>query len=177
MALVGILEWLSVVPIWTTTVLFYFLLAGIPWILRDRYERFYYNTAVSSQLADGLLFGVVLIGATLLQEGKEPPVLLNTWWLQALGGVAAIAMGVIWRLMDHTGPKPADVYHHLVIAPVFFYLLAIAIVMIVSAGTLAQRWFLALSLMVWVASAMYDVRTGRHQPRRWLPSRGVNIPR
>jgi hypothetical protein len=158
--------WLLVwLPLGATTFLLYALTLGMIFYLRDTKEGLFYNTSYSAMIGDGALLSVVVMAIGILKQGGIPPA-----WM-ALGTqivfcCVGIIFGVAWYLCDQ--PKcPADQYHHLVIAPMLFFLLFTLVPLIIKCGTKIDVGLVSCFVAIWGVTLVFDVLTERLDQRRF----------
>ncbi|MEK7612772.1 MAG: hypothetical protein AAB449_01335 [Patescibacteria group bacterium] len=166
---------LAVAPLWLTAAVLYFFTIAVLYLGRAVFEGMSYNVALSSKFGDVGLIMIVLIGATILQrDGLYLP-----HWASGAGSHGALAFCaaaigitifiVVWseQVMDN--------YHHMIIVPLFLYLLASVAPVIYLNGTRLEQWGSMVLLAIWLALLGLDAYTGRLEQRAWLESRGVTF--
>lgn len=166
----GALYLLAVTPLWVTVLVLYFATIGVLWLIRERFEGLGYNVALSSQLGDVFLIGVILIAVELLQ--LQTRTLLISGAAQMFLVVVAIIFGLIWWIADRPA-QWADWYHHLVVAPLFVFLLVLSALVILWNGDTMRIAVAALLLVGWAGLVVYDFETGRIDQQAWLAKQGI----
>ncbi len=158
--------WLLVsLPLGATTFGLYVLTLGMIFILRDTKEGLFYNTSYSAMIGDGALLAVIVSAIGILKQGGRPPE-----WLapdtQSVLAVIGVFLGLAWYLRDN--PKcPGDKYHHLVIAPLFFFLWFTMVPVIIKNGTWWDNALAVCCVVIWAVLVAYDAATGRLDQRRY----------
>lgn len=167
-------------PLWVIALVLMVLLHVIPFVGRDYLEGLPYQVSYSAHVGEGGLFIVVLIAATILQrQGTMIPVWLASIPLHIILAVAVIALGAlasIATLKSRSG-KLVDVYHDLVIAPLFLYLAVTLLPIIYANGTSVEFLTTVCLVVVWVVLVMFDITFHRMNQRAWLMDKGVVFKR
>lgn len=165
---------LSRLPIWASSVGLYAVTLGALFVVRDVFEGLPYQVAYSALLGDAALGAAVLVGATVLHRGEPLPSLYSCGYFHALAALVSVAFGVSWWFLDrpsHWG----DIYHHLVIAPLIFYLASTLLPVIVINGTKTERICALSCVVIWASLIGFDVTHERMNQRQWLERHGVTF--
>ena len=154
-------------PVWVTALVLYTVTMGAIFVLRDRYEGFFYNTSYSAMLGDGALMIIVLMAAGILQRGEGIP-----WWCaEGRYHVVSLAsgafVGFIWWFTERPG-QWGDIYHHLVIAPLLTYLGMTLVPVIAGGGTWTEKVSAVGLVLLWAVLVVFDAKQRRLNQRRWL---------
>ena len=165
---------LSTLPIWATAFLLYIVTLGMIFVLRDRFEGLFYNTSYSAMLGDGALLAVVLMGGGILQRYAFLPEFFQTGRFHIEAILVAVAVGVTWWSMDHP-QQWADVYHHIVIAPIIIYFGITLIPVIYYHGTKTEKIAVFCLVVIWAVLVVYDAKTKRLAQRSYMEGRGIYI--
>ena len=155
---------LGELPIWATAFLLFMATFGVVFILRDRCEGVYYNTSYSATLGDGALFAIVIMAVEILKRREKN-------WLPGppyhiVGACVAVIFGLIWWVFDRPEQR-ADIYHHLVIAPLLCYLGITLLPVIIKDGRMAEVVVAACLILVWAGLCVYDAKTDRLSQRSY----------
>jgi len=167
MRLVLPLHILAFTPWWILAPLVYFLTIGAIWALRDYQEGLGYNVARSSQFGDAMLFTIILMAVSMLQEGRPVPAALNLWVTQLSLLVIAVAVGYIWIKLDPTH-RWGDRYHHMFVAPLLVYLGVNAAIIILYAGAGWEMLVATVLFLVWVGLVGWDFGSKRIDQRTYM---------
>lgn len=131
-----------------------------------------YDVAPSSYIGEYAMAFGILIGAAVLQRGGcyVPP------WIQQMDGVHSVAsflacvlIGAIvcMKTLRSRGGKAMDIYHDLVVVPVFIYS-APLVPIIGYNGTLTERIVVLCIIVMQFVLFVFDVKYDRINQRRWL---------
>jgi hypothetical protein len=169
---VGSHQALLVLPIWATAAILYVVTIGVLYILRDRFEGLPYNVAYSSQVGDMFLICVVLIACTILQRGGEyPPAWMLSTDYHSLAAVVGVSIGITWWRIERP-PHWGDIYHHLVVAPLFAYLAITLLPVIFKNGTREEVFATLGFALLWARLVVFDAKYKRLNQREWLLRHG-----
>ncbi len=164
---------LVTLPIWATAFLLYVVTLGAIFFLRDHFEGLFYNTSYSAMLGDGALLVVVLMGAEIIKRAESISNVYGGWFhLGAL--LIAIGFGFSWWVMDRP-QQWGDVYHHLVIAPIFAYFAVILLPLILGRGTKLEVGGTFCLVLLWAVLVVYDAKTKRLAQRQYMTERGIYL--
>lgn len=177
--MVGIYWFLANCPIWATAMILYFSTLGVIHVGRDYFEGIPYQVAYSAQFGDTLLFGAVLIAATILQQrdGADIPL-----WFQGLGTQILVLGGCfllgfvvcIVTLKTRSGQK-MDMFHDIAMGPVILFLAITLLPVIWNNGTVVEISATAGFILVWAGLTVFDIKHERMDQRKWLQSHGVTL--
>lgn len=176
----GILALFIAVPMWLWPFLFYVLIVTPIQSLREHAEGVAYDTSTASRLGDAALLTIPLIGIYLVQgeycePGANKPAFVWAGWYQLGTAVIAIGVGLIWRYIIDPNARPGDAYHHLVVAPLILYLLALFVPIVWASASKTQFHTAAVMAGVWLFCLIYDAGRGRLNQRAWLEKRGIKL--
>ena len=165
---------LSGLPIWASALILYGVTTGVIYVARDFFEGLPYQVAYSAQIGDSALIGAVLIAATILQRGDPLPLWLSSGSFHLLAAIVSVSFGITWWALDrpsHWG----DIYHHLFVAPLIFYLGVTLLPVILINGTKVEKLSVLCFALIWVTLVAFDLKHGRMNQRQWLQNRGVQF--
>jgi len=165
---------LSGLPIWTSALILYGITMGVIYVARDFFEGLPYQVAYSAQIGDAALIGAVLIAATILQRGAPLPLWLGSSYFHILTAIVSLSFGITWWLLDRPS-QWGDIYHHLFLAPLIFYLGLTLFPVILINGTKVEKLSVFCFVMLWVALVAFDIKHERMNQRRWLENHGVRF--
>ncbi|MFA6353341.1 MAG: hypothetical protein WCW93_00165 [Candidatus Paceibacterota bacterium] len=166
MELYGSYYILTVLPIWATAILLYFLTMGVLFILRDIFEGLFYNTSYSAVLGDGGILVIPLMAAGILQRGAPLPWWVRGWEYHQIAVCLGLLLGMIWLALDR--PKQwGDRYHHLVIAPLICYMGGTLLPVIFTSGTCLEKLATIFLIALWAGLVVYDAKTHRLDQRNY----------
>ncbi len=168
---VGVYHILSVLPIWTTVSIFATIFLTV-FVGRDILEGIPYNVAYSSLAGDVALMVAVLIAADILQRnagrrmrgwhqnGKVHRIILLSSMM--LGMVVCVV-----TLSSRSG-QLMDVYHDIIIAPLFLYLAVTLLPLIFGDGNRMEKRATILLILLWAGLVGFDIKYDRLNQRQWL---------
>jgi len=105
-------------------------------VMRNHFEGCQYDVAWSAVLGGLLQVLVYIIGIVIIQRLQSLPSWTGDLFQQVVGAISFM-MGILWLINDwHT--QWADRFHHIVVAPLQFFLLFIIVPVIVTRGTPAE---------------------------------------
>lgn len=161
-------------PVWALCTILFMLTINVLWVIRDTQERLAYNTAYSSQIGDVAFIAIIGMAATVAQRTGLPASATNGQWQAALG-LFAVAFGLIWAGIDK--PKYwADRYHHMVIAPLYAYLLVnSAAIIFAGASPRGYRPLAIVLFLAWTFLVARDHISGRINQREYLKRRNIHL--
>lgn len=165
---------LSVLPIWASSIILYAVTLGVIYVVRDFFEGLPYQVAYSAQFGDAALAGAVLIAATILQRGDPLPSRLSCGYFHVLAALVSVGIGITWWSLD----RPAqwgDIYHHLFVAPLIFYLAITLLPVILINGTKVEKFCVLCFALTWATLLAFDLTHERMNQRQWLQCRGVKF--
>jgi hypothetical protein len=158
---VGSLYVLKTLPIWFTMAILFIIAIGVILIGRQSLEGTAYNP-LSSGVGDCMLILVgVGIGAGILQRGKctVPKLLQNVnvhlmiFTLCFLAGVAICRTTILTR-----GGQSMDIYHDIVVVPMFLQLAATLLPVIFMNGTKIEKVAVILVISLWIGLVGADTK-------------------
>jgi hypothetical protein len=165
---------LSELPIWASGIILYAVTMGVIYVARDTFEGLPYQVAYSAQFGDAALAGAVLIAATILHRGSPLPLMLSSGYFHVLAALVSVGCGIMWWSLD----RPAqwgDIYHHLFVAPLFFYLATTLLPVILINGTKGEKVCVLCLVLLGAALVAFDFKHERMNQRQWLQGRGVQF--
>jgi hypothetical protein len=165
---------LSGLPIWASALIFYGVTMGVIYVARDIFEGLPYQVAYSVQFGDTALAGAVLIAATILHRGDPLPWRLSSGYFHILAAIVSVGFGITWWSLDrpsHWG----DIYHHLFVAPLIFYLAITLLPVILINGTKVEKFSVLCFALLWATLVAFDLKHERMNQRQWLQSHGVTF--
>jgi hypothetical protein len=148
----------------------FMLVSAVPiQLMRNYFEGSQYQVAWSADWGGTILILVSMIGIGTLQRGPIlPPWMGYPFQLAML--VISLWIGLTW-LKEDWNTQWADRYHHLVVAPIQFFLILTIVPAILARGTgaeiIATLGFLALFAVL----LGFDLKDGRLAQRPWLKKR------
>ncbi len=149
----------------------YFFAVPVIWYGRKKLEGVAYNVSFASNIGDLALCAMFGIGILVLQhQNVLPPMWLRGTPVQ-LGVLVIVAavMGVATYLEDLKSPKQwMDIYHNVVVVPVFLYLVILLGSVIWVDGTKTQVLAAVACCAVWVILLAVDILDGRLNQRKWI---------
>ena len=180
MKLTGIYSILAKLPIWATTAIFGVILSAM-FVGRDIFEGLPYDVAYSSTVGSITLMVVVLIATTILQRSGE----VKTLSCLEVGGVGfqgiLLTTIVVWcgivcnfTLSSRSG-QLMDIYHDVVIAPMFVFLAITLLPVIFKNGTRREKSATVCLALLWFGLVVFDFTHGRMNQHQWLQGHGVSL--
>ncbi len=151
---------------------------------REILEGIPYNVSYASLLADVGLGLVIVIGAEIFKDDhlvkilmKAPRGFIYSKGYHVLVLLVAACVAALLEVVPSPLNKPQvmDIYHNIVVVPLFMYLLATTYPAIVSLGNMRQRRFAFWLLMLWAAAMVFDMATDRLAQRPWLERHGMHF--
>ena len=180
MKLTGIYSILAKLPIWATTAIFGIILTMM-FVGRDFFEGLPYDVAYSSTTGSLALMVVVLIATSILQEGRATK---NLQWLE-VGGIGLQGMlfvdiwvycGIVCSLtLNSRSGQLMDIYHDVVIAPLFVYLAITLLPVIFKNGTKKEKTVTVCLALVWFGLVTFDMTHDRMNQHQWLQAHGITL--
>jgi len=168
---VGFYAFLAWCPIWAMAMILFLVADVILHIGRDILEGLGYQISYTSKIGDLLLSGGILIAATILQRGTvAPPAWIMNGVTQLGLAVVGVGIGAIVYICtyDARSAKAMDLYHDLVIIPLYLFC-AITLVPVILRG---GRWYeivvSACFVILWLLLVRYDAVNSRLDQRKWL---------
>jgi len=175
--LVGGYKLLFATPFWVVALFLDFFVIDILFIGREKFEGYPYNISWSSQYGDRALIGCILLGDCVLQQKGMPPALGGSYsTICLIVGVSAgliDSVVVLWRDHWKFGTN-MDTYHNIVIVSLLVYILGLTVPVIFMAGTLSEKLAAVVLSLIWVATFVYDVKTGRINQPKWHHDNGFS---
>jgi hypothetical protein len=171
---------LTVLPIWATAAILFAVTAVAMAVGRDLFEGVPYQVAYSAMIGDAGLIMCVLIAATILQRGSA----ITPGWMQnstihALilsGSVILGALVSVLTIRSRSG-HAMDVYHDVVIGPIFLYLAIILLPIIFKNGSRFEAGATIGFILLWLALVAFDTKYQRMDQRRWLQTHHLSYRR
>lgn len=169
---------LASLPIWATITIFYLLTLFVVDAGREIFEGFSYNVSFAAKYADVGLLVCIIIGATILKRGPVLAGWMSTVNFQIICGaiVMLICLAMICSevvmFKNSVSRQLVDIYHNIIIMPLFVYLLLILIPVIYTQGTCTEKAATVIFLLLWVGLMIYDIKDGRLNQREWLVKKG-----
>lgn len=180
MKLHGIYALLVKLPIWAITAILVAISLAVL-VGRDIFEGLMYNISYSSMVGDAALIICVLIAATILQRGQwgfiYVPKLLNDGAVQRTVFLGFLSVGVVicaLTLSSRSG-QAMDVYHDIIIAPIFLFLAITLFPVIVINGKRKEIYAVILLILLWAGLVVFDFKYDRINQRQWLQDHGVTF--
>jgi hypothetical protein len=173
--LAGSLYVLAKLPIWATAAIFAAIGLAIL-VGRDIFEGLPYNVAYSAAIGDVALTIGVLIAATILQRGGvRIPELLQKGEIHIMIAAASFGLGTIVcsATLNSRSGKAMDVFHDLVIAPLFLYLAVTLMPIILINGRKTEIIATTCSVLLWLGLVGFDAKYNRLNQRQWLQNHDV----
>lgn len=169
---------LATTPWWQTALFLLVFTIGILYPGRWMFEGRAYNVAFSSNYGDIALTIIVVIGVVILQQGVSLPSFVRTPNFHVAVGAIAFMIGcaLVAKKVIYEEGQIMDIYHDIVIVPLFLYLLGILAPVIYFGGTAAEKTFALVLLALWATLVIVDIQTERMDQRRWLEAQGVEFP-
>jgi len=99
---------------------------------------------------------------------------VSSGYVNILAAIVSVSFGIIWWALDrpvHWG----DIYHHLFVAPLIFYLAITLLPVILINGTKIEKFCVVCLALVWVTLVVFDLKHERMNQRRWLQNHGVQF--
>jgi hypothetical protein len=163
-------------PLWATAIILYFSTLGVIHVGRDYFEGMPYQVSYSAAFGDVLLFGAVLISATIL---KREGVTIPSWfqfedvhWL-ILAVCFAIGISVSINTSDIRSGQQMDTYHDVIIGPMILYFAITLIPIIALNGTRIEIFATIGFVLIWALLVVFDIKYERMDQRVWLKRLGV----
>ena len=174
--------WLLVeLPVWVIATLFMFLSVGILHIGRLKLEGIPYNVALSSEVGDLFLVGVITIAATAIQRNPSglPELLAGRHELHL--AIMAVAYGVgvyllVTKWTTPSGTEGMDRYHHVFVLPTLAYFVAISFLALLFSGRWYELFIAVVFVGVWAYLFNFDDKHGLLDQRPYLEQRGIVWP-
>lgn len=168
---------LSQLPLWGLALALYLLTGFVVDAGRETLEGFSYNVSHAARYGDIGLIVIVLIGATVIKRLDIPPSWLTSDMLHLAVAGICLAIGVVIEISVMANSQwqlgqAVDVYHNLVIVPLFLYLLIILLPLICSNGTGCEKVATLFFLLLWLMLVIYDAKVNRLNQRDWLKAHG-----
>ena len=175
--LVGSHYVLATLPIWATAAILVFILLAV-FIGRDILEGLPYDIAYASLVGDFALMIVALISATILHRNE----LKIGRWLQIpavhvaiLAGSILLGILVSFVTLNLRSGQLMDIYHDVIIGPLFLYLGITLLPVIFKNGTKKEIIASLCFILLWASLVGFDIRTDRMNQREWLQNHGVTF--
>ena len=154
---------------------------------RDIFEGLPYNVAYSSAVGDMGLAVIVLVAAVILQRNARCifqhagfSFMPATVWPHRrkphfLIFISSILLGVIvsFLTIHSRSGQVMDVYHDIVIAPLFLYLAVTLLPVIFMNGTKIEKRATICLILLWAGLVGFDIKYQRMNQRQWLQNHGV----
>jgi hypothetical protein len=179
--LVGSLYVLASLPTWEVAAIFIFVVLVPMFVGRDYFEGVPYQVSYSAQLGDAGLFVVVLIAADILhRSGAQIPAGEGVTETQEMHFIVWLFSFVICSQLSRVtlkkrSGKLMDIYHDVVIVPLFIYLAFTLLPVIYSYGTWVEQVATACFALLWLALVFFDTKYKRMNQREWLKARGLRF--
>jgi len=161
---------LSVLPMWATVAIFVALLLAIP-VGRDITEGMMYNISYSSAVGDFGLMVAVLIAVTILKRGVTKfPRWLQSGRVQFFLALVSFTLGTvacITTIASRQG-QVMDVYHDIVVAPLFLYLAITLLPIVFRDGTKVELSVAVFCILSWALLGWFDANHQLLNQRQWL---------
>lgn len=172
---------LTRLPVWATAAIL-FALTQIPILVgRDVMEGLPYNVAYSATIGDIGLAIIAFIAATVLQRwgfslrrGIPLPGWLQGKMIHKIILSVSVVVGIIvceLTLSSRSG-QLMDVYHDVIIAPLFLYLAITLLPIIFMNGTKVEKRATVCLILLWVGLVGFDIKYDRLNQLRWLKNHG-----
>lgn len=176
--LVGIYSCLFNLPIWAIVLILYAVTDCIVHIGREQLEGLAYQTSYSAKIGDAALIVVVLIATVIVQRGG---VVVPGWLTHSsshvLLGIICFLCGLlvcVLTLGSRSG-QLVDVYHDVVIAPMFLYFAITLLPIIGRGGTIVERLSAHALISLWMLLVAFDITSNRMNQRKWLFEHGFKL--
>lgn len=168
--LVGSYYVLAKLPVWAIAGIL-FAVTQLPIIVgRDFLEGIPYQVAYSAVIGDVCLALCVLVAAAIIQdECTHIPM-----WLQGKTHIMILVTSVLvgstvcFFTLDSRSGQGMDIYHDVVIAPLFLYLAVTLLPVIYYSGTRSEKRWVVGFIAFWLVLVGFDVKYDRMNQRRWL---------
>ena len=173
--LVGSYYILMALPLWATAAILEAVLLMI-FVGRDIFEGLPYNIAYSSLIGDIGLMLAVLIGATILKRGE---VKMSEWMQSKTAHILVLLLSVLLGIivsvltLSSRAGQIMDIYHDVIIAPLFLYLAVTLLPVIFKKGKKAEITAVLCFVLLWASLVVFDIEHGRMYQREWLQNHGV----
>jgi len=162
---------LTALPVWATAGILFVITMVAILVGRDVLEGLPYNVSYSAVVGDAGLIISVLIAATVLQRGGcYIPELLQVVKVHELVLVASMALGAavsVFTLGQRSG-QLMDVYHDVIVGPLFLYLAITLLPVVYYNGTRVEKWSVVGFIILWFILVVFDIRYDRMNQRDWL---------
>ena len=168
---VGSIYVLTVLPIWATVAIFATILMMVL-VGRDITEGLMYNVAYSSMFGDVALMDVVLIAASILQRNSR--IFIPRWLQSKMTHVFILLMSIILGItvciltLSSRSGQVMDIYHDIVIVPLFLYLAITLLPVVVLNWTYKEMVATIVLVSFWLALVGFDIKYDRMNQRQWL---------
>jgi hypothetical protein len=171
---------LSVLPIWVTALILFTVTQLAMLVGRDVLEGLPYQVSCSAMIGDAGFVVIVLIAAEIfhyrglrLLIWPSPSTLRGHVTIIIISVMLGITVSV-FTLESRSG-QAMDVYHDVVIAPMFVYLACTLLPIIWHNGTKLEKRVTVLLILLWVGLVGFDVKYQRMNQRQWLQNHGVTL--
>jgi hypothetical protein len=177
----GIYAILVSMPIWSIVLVFYLLTLFVVDAGREIFEGFSYNVSFAAKYADVGLLVAILIGATILKRIPGFDSFLGAEIFQIicvaislLISLFMISSEVLMR-QKHISRQIVDIYHNILIMPLFVFLFLTLVPVIYLHGSNVERLTTLFFLLLWVVLMICDIKAGRLEQREWLVKHGYGV--
>lgn len=187
MHFVGIFWIFNKFPIWLIAAIL-FLVIPLPILVgRDVFEGMPYQVSYSAAVGDAGFIIIVLLAASIFQRAVSfsytfgNSSLLYKWQWSGKVHCVILAICVIFgaivsytTLASRSG-QLMDIYHDVVIAPLFLYLAIMLLPLIWVLGNTVEKRTTVLLILLWAGLVVFDAKQDRLNQRRWLEHHGVTL--
>jgi hypothetical protein len=178
--LTGSIYVLSVLPIWAIVAILFAVMMLSIFVGRDILEGFPYNVSYSAVIGDAGLIICILIAATILQRGGvDIPQRLQDGETHAMIFFSCVWLGMAicaFTLESRSG-QAMDIYHDIIVAPLFLYLAITLVPIIYLNGTKVEIAAVVCFVLLWAALVSFDIKYERLNQRQWLQNHCIIFKR
>ncbi len=158
-------------PQWLILLVLAFLWIGILPLGRNIFEGKPYNISMASAYGDLAIIAGVLISADIANRNPQAMLRAMDVWEELFWALALLAAGFVWNKFT-AGPKgqtKMDAYHNMFILPGILWLAGLHSVPIIRRfGSQMEQDGAIFCALVWLATFLYDAKTGRLNQTKWL---------
>ncbi len=170
-------EFLIYCPLWVIVLFLATITDVIIHLMREKQEGIGYQVAYSAKIGDLALLGIVFIAITVLKRGVVLPHWLMNNNLHYAIILTSISLGIIVNssTLETRSGKIADIYHDIVIAPMFLYFFIVLFPVIYFGGYKYEKISAISFVLLWASLVVYDILTERMNQREFLKKRGIKL--
>jgi hypothetical protein len=166
----GIYHLLSWLPVWAFGAILVLVVGLIPFG-RGVFEGFEYQVSRSAMPGYLFLISIAMFAANFLKKPAFVPTIFDHHlWLQWTVLFLAFIFGVCFsvKTLDARDGQFMDVYHDLVVVPIFLSLAIFLLPVIFMNGKVIDIIFSLCLILLWLLLLMFDLDSGRLNQREWL---------